>query len=527
MKSYKAHLQGIKSFGETVDEKAKPIFRSSAVFPVFDNENLKTRILYMGYWLLKRNIAEIGLLVTLRGHDGNILKRDSITIDSSHAREVRVDELLKEIQHNGKEFLGSVELEIFSTQDLVFPYPAFVVNYYNDWGSSVVHTTGRIYNDFEDLQSNEAMIVKECGFDIFPGEKYDPFFTFINGHIEMESNVIEFEIVGENGNRHTEKINFGKLGALETSVLRLKEFLPVDEVLDGSVGTVKIKHNFRGFFPRFVAGNFCTETKAVSITHSFYDNSQIKDESAYWTNDHDTMLFDSVLFVPLFVEGDWYTELKLYPIYSPSTHTINLVFHDEHGNEIGRIDNYMVVSEDQSKYFSIDFKEIIDKLNLDRSRVKGVYLVKNWESKSGIPTRLKYGLNIGCRNLKYDLPTNICFNSQVSNVKTLDKKGTFKWLPIVNHAESIAIIENTSYIKKYDRVANIKVSFYKTDSDETIEKDYSLPANSQIRIHMDDEFTNFLEGNSGWITIKSDNPFVKAWYFDFNESGIMGGDHSF
>ena len=46
-------------------------------------------------------------------------------------------------------FPGSLELEVFSTGDLVFPYPAFVLSYCDDEISTVVHTAGRIYNDYE------------------------------------------------------------------------------------------------------------------------------------------------------------------------------------------------------------------------------------------------------------------------------------------------------------------------------------------------------------------------------------------
>ena len=57
----------------------------------------------------------------------------------------------------------------------MYPYPAFVVNYFNSFGSGLVHTTGRIFNDIEDLKINESFKVKEAGFDLIPGKDYDPF----------------------------------------------------------------------------------------------------------------------------------------------------------------------------------------------------------------------------------------------------------------------------------------------------------------------------------------------------------------
>ena len=43
----------------------------------------------------------------------------------------------------------------------------------------------------------------------------------------------------------------------------------------------------------------------------------------------------------------------------------------------------------------------------------------------------------------------------------------------------------------------------------------------------DDELTEFLQGEPGWITIVSDNPMVTAWYFEISQDGIVGADHSF
>jgi hypothetical protein len=44
---------------------------------------------------------------------------------------------------------------------------------------------------------------------------------------------------------------------------------------------------------------------------------------------------------------------------------------------------------------------------------------------------------------------------------------------------------------------------------------------------MTKELKEFSFKNAIWVTVRADNPFVKAWYFEFNKSGIMGGDHSF
>ena len=527
MKPYKEHLVSTKSYGEKISNTLKPVYRTSAIFPVFQSADLKTRILYMGYWFVKRGISNLGLLVSLRDEHGALLYRRNSAIDSAQSYEIPIDELLEECGQQTSDFLGSIELEIFSSVDLVFPYPALVVNYYNEFGSGVVHTTGRVYNDFEDLQNNSATAVKECGFDVLPGAKFDPFFTFVNGHLEKKNAKIEVEIVSESGNREKRTIKLGNLAPLQTVLVRLKNHINVDEILDGSIGTAKIDHDLEGFFPRFIAGNFCNDTHAAGVTHTYYDNSGNRSESDYWENQNPETLHDSAVFVPLFIDDDWYTELKLYPIYSPSTYTISLRFHDIEGRLVGELNDFMLMEEDVSDYRSIDFGECVERAGLDRAEVAGAYILKSWNDKQRIPARLKYGLNIGRRQTAHDLPTNICFNSSVSNAKVLEKQGTFKWLPIVNHGDSLAVVQNASFVRNYDRSANLDVSIYKAGSSETISRKYELAANAQLRLTVDKEIENFLCGNAGWMTIKADSPFVTGWYFEFNASGIMGGDHAF
>ena len=330
MKSYKEHLLSTKSFGENTSKTLqKPVYKTSAIFPVIESEALHTKILFMGYWLLKRNIPQLGFLISLRSEDGKLILRKNSSIDSAKAFEVSIKDLINELDYNIESFIGSIELEIFSIIDLVFPYPAFVIDYYNKMGAGLVHTTGRIYNDIEDLQANESIKVDEAGFDILPSKEYEPFFAFVNGHINSKNTDITIELIKESGEIFSKDINLGEVSPLQTVFFKLKNFLDVDAFLQDEIGTAKIKHNLTGFFPRFIAGNFSRVDNAVSITHTYYDNSENKNSSDYFENENPKILLDSSIFVPLFLEDNWYTQVKLYPIYTPSNHSINLKFFDE------------------------------------------------------------------------------------------------------------------------------------------------------------------------------------------------------
>ncbi len=526
MKSYKQHLVSSNSFGEKINTIKKPVFRGSAIFTIINNKQLKTRILYMGYWLVKRHIKEICLLATLRNKQGNILLREQNLISQSKSEQVDVSTMLLKTDYANTNFIGSIELEIFSTVDLVFPYPAFVVNYYNKFASTFVHTTGRIYNDIEDTLDNETTQVKESGFDLFACQDSEPFFTFVNGYIENNAS-IQLEIINHKNKIYYENIELGTTKPLETVFVNLKDYIPVKDMLDGQTGTMKIKHNLSGFFPRFIAGNLSKKTGTIAVTHTYYDNSDNTKKDAYWYNNHKDILNDSMVYVPLFLTNNYYTQLKYYPIHSPSDFTTDIEFYNKDGRLLDSIKRHITIKKYDNNYFSINFKSLANKLKLDYSDIAGAKLINNYTNKKNIPTRLKYGLNVGIENTSFDMPTNICFSPSISNIKTLDKKGSFRWLPLLNTFNSIATIDNSSYVKNYKQLANIQLTFYRQQDTKIITRNCIVPANGREDITIDKELGNFYQNMPGWMTIKSDTSFTKAWYFELNNNGIMGGDHSF
>ena len=102
MKSYYQHLKSTEEFGEKQNLIKKPILRSSAIFPVVKNEYYTSSIHFLGYWLLKRNITEVALVVTLRNSDGNTLFRKIEIINTAKAFAVTLNNLLSEINFDIK-----------------------------------------------------------------------------------------------------------------------------------------------------------------------------------------------------------------------------------------------------------------------------------------------------------------------------------------------------------------------------------------------------------------------------------------
>ncbi len=519
MRSYYSHLQAVQSVGETVDKNRKPVFRSSAVFPVLHNAYGSSKVIFMGYWLLKRHIKEIGLTYTLRSELGTILSRKYVCIDSTKAYSIQLSEFADQI---GDTFTGSLEIEIFSTRDLVFPYPAFVLVYYSDSFSTAVHTVGRVYNDIEDLSSNEEYRVRESGFDIYGSADLSPFVGFTNGPIINSQPELTYEVVNAQGEAFQGSFTLPALQPFETHFLRLKTYLPLNDWLGNQAGTVRLGHNFEGFFPRFTVGNFDERAQSISVTHSYYDSSPLTDSTAYWNRIDDTF-HDSSVAIPLYITDGLFTRLVLYPTFSPSDFTLSFRFFDAEGQLLGSLPDYITVVSDQH------LGTLVTQAGLTASAPATVTIDANWADKSRIPTRLKFGLNVGYTDRLAQLPTNVCFAPALGNPKVLTKPGTFRWAPFVSVGRSEIAFTNAAPLKTHDRLATVKLSFHREQDDQTLYRSIDIPANG-IRIldrTADEELNAFFGDGSGWVGAAADNPFVNGFYFDFHENGSVAADHVF
>jgi hypothetical protein len=529
MKSFYEHLRSRHEFGEKIDYKKKPILRSSGIFPVIKNNSYSSQILFLGYWVIKRKIPEVSFLVTLRSNDGIIIMRDFFTIDNPKSHTISLDSLLEKTSISDKSnFLGSIEVEIFSTQDMVFPYPALVLDYFNNEFNTCVHTLGRVYNDIEDLNENETFSVPETGFDIYADNDLHAFLSFVNGPLSNPNAIIDYVITNSESKKLTGNFTLDNIKPYQTVFFKFQDHIPnLSQFLNGKVGAITIKHNFVGFFPRFLVGNIQNSLQSASFTHSYYDCTSCSDPLDYWNRISESH-YDSSVSIPLFADDDLFTDLVIYPNISPSTFDLDIKLHDQKGSLLLDIPNFMRISSHDSKLFKINFNELLAKNNIDAKNASTAHIITNFHDKK-IPTRIKFGLNIGKKGSKSKLPCNICFNSKLGNPLIDNKPGSFHWCPIFSTGNTVISFENSSSVKNYSKNANLLLTFYREKDTNSIEKEITIPANGEFRFELakNHDVLQFLNGNVGWITAKSDNPYIQCYYFNFHSSGVVAGDHLF
>tara|TARA_B100000029_G_scaffold135446_1_gene129903 strand:+ start:65 stop:1648 length:1584 start_codon:yes stop_codon:yes gene_type:complete len=527
MKSYYQHLRSTQEFGEKQNLLKKPVLRSSAIFPVIQNDHYSTTIHFLGYWLLKRNLKEITLLITLRDSSGNLLLRKTQFIDNAKAFSIVLDDLLEEISSsNQKNFLGSIETEFNSTRDMVFPYPALVLEYHNDEFNTCVHTLGRIYNDVEDLKENNETLVAETGFDIHETQDLNSFISFVNGPLENNNGLVEYIITNSNSRKFTGTFSIGKINPFETKLLFLKDYIPeLSEFLNDNSGSISIKHNFEGFYPRLLVGNIQKSFSSVSFTHSYYDCTSCTNDVDYWSRINQNH-YDSSIYVPIFHKNNQFTNLIVYPNISPSSFSLKVNIHDKTGKKIFE-NNELIINSDEKKLHKVDLSNIISSLaSSNNNEDFAAHIITNFQNNK-IPSRIKFGLNVGIADNSSKLPCNICFNMRMGNPLLENKPGSFHWAPLFANRNSVLTLGNFSTQKLYQKTTNLELSFYRSEDSDFLKERISIKPNSENRITFDDfDLSKFIK-TEGWVTVKADSPYIHGYYFNMNSSGSVSGDHVF
>ena len=521
MKSYKEHLLSTQNYGEKQKVDYRPTMRSSAVFPLIHKpDRIISMYTFMGYWLRKRNIPLVTVLVTVRNKNGKKISIQNIEVKEVKSFEISSLDILKQ---PNEEFTGSAEIEIFSAVDMVFPYPAITYALKGVNGLTFVHTCGRIYNDFDDLNANNEQLVSETGFDLFIGKDYTPFFSFVNGPIAIENKEIELEYINQKDERKRKTIKLDDVNPYGLGWVNLK--IDTGEVFDNNLikACVKVKHDFKGFFPRFVAGNVLRDFEDVSLTHSYYDTSTDKSDNAVWKNPNVEDFEDSVVTIPFDTDFSE-IELAIYPIFASSPVNLSFELYNPSGQMAARKSSNIRIGTNDDKLKYIDFIELFSEYrnNIPMGMIRIIAT-----GEGNVPTRMKYGLNFCNPTKNTNLPSNICFAATLPNDKILDKPGAFRWCPIFNTKSQKIFLHNSSFVKAGFKDAKIDIEVYRLNDAKKMNWSINLPYNGSFEIinPYAEALDKFLCGSVGWVSFTCNSPFIFGYYITDLGKGVIGADH--
>lgn len=519
MRSFYEHL---KSMALPSQGNFDGVFRSSAIFPVIETPTIHSRLLFMGYWFLKRNIQEIGCQVTSRSKSGEKIMRSYFKIDQPKAYRMELKDFLPPETEN---FEGSLEIEFFSTQNLVFPYPAVVVNYYGPHFSTVVHSAQRVYNNFEDLKKNSVSKVKEAGFNIYQSDNLTSFFTIINGPQALKNRSIEMEIFNSKQEVLKKTIPLAEIAPYQTLFIYPNEHVDLDKFLGGRVGTCRLQFDVDWIFPRVLAGNRQNDPSAITITHTYYDCSEQASPSDYWRPDEQGWL-PATLMIPVERADEFFTNVYFYPIYSPSRFFIDAEIYDELGQKVAEKKELLEIHK-HSSFAPVPVSDLIK--NLPALKRFGCRLIARTAEGEKLPARIKLGLDTGTLRAS-STPSNICTNLQPFNPDLLNKKSSFKWLPLLaDRAHSSIWLMNSSPLADHHLSAEVTIRFYREQDSTFLERNLLILPQGFVTFdtEADSELLEFFGGKIGWATIITSNPYLTTYYLTYDAQGVVGGDHGF
>ena len=526
MRSYYEHLE--TAMGPMGAVPSHPITRSSAIFPALNRTGISTRILFMGYWLLKRNIHEVLAVVNLRSEKGALLGRQTFTINEAKTYRVELKDALTHAGFSSEIlFTGTLEIEFFSTVNLVFPFPAVVINYYGPQFSTVVHTAQRIYNDFEDLKKNSQTKVPESGFNIYADTDREPFIGLINGPLKVENALLEMQFFNSNKETLTSSLKLGNLEPYELKMIFPAKEVDLLQFLNGKVGAGKVRFDVNWIFPRLLVGNFQYSLPALTVTHTYYDTTSAASDSDYW-KPAEPGWFPATLMLPGAITKDYFTNVYFYPIYSPTAFHLDVELYSSQGKLLGRKERVLLIKSPTDEFYKIEIKKLAEEMQLESEIDVGVRIIARPEEEGRLPARIKLGLDVGTTGDQ--MPCNICTNLQPFNPALEGKPSTFRWAPVLadQTAPKLWIMNSAPHID-YTRSAEVTMTFHRERDASKIVRTFTLlPHGFRVLYPNEDpELKAFFENQIGWFTLVSTNPYTSTYYFAENTSGLVGGDHGF
>ena len=111
-------------------------------------------------------------------------------------------------------------------------------------------------------------------------------------------------MTNSNSEKLTGSFSLGYLKSFETKFIEFREHIPnLSSFLKNNSGSISLKHNFEGFYPRFLVGTKQSSLPSVSFTHSYYDCTSCSDKADFWNRNNDAHN-DSSVYIPLFTKNN-------------------------------------------------------------------------------------------------------------------------------------------------------------------------------------------------------------------------------
>tara|TARA_B100000787_G_scaffold54847_1_gene39835 strand:+ start:7599 stop:9149 length:1551 start_codon:yes stop_codon:yes gene_type:complete len=298
---------------DKINENQKLINRSSALFLVKHSIKRKvfTDLHLLNYWSIKGKIKKVKAKITLRRLNGKKLKSKAIYIDQINAYCLELKKFFAELKID--EFIGVVEIEIFSKKNLFFPYPAIYVRYHGVNWHTGTHSTTRYFSrtsgdDPELIKRHQA--VNESNITLFSEKDLKCYVVLHNGLIKSTNTEISLIATNIHGKTIKKKINplIMKIG--ETLIICVDDYLNYKNFLKNKRGMLSVNYENTGVFPRLLYFHENSDGQ-ITLEHSNFGNSKQASKDSFKPKKSTRNLLYSI---PI-LSKNYKTEIDFFPTY--------------------------------------------------------------------------------------------------------------------------------------------------------------------------------------------------------------------
>ena len=469
--------------------------RANAVFMCYVNSANDNILVFQNYWRWKNNNNEVSCVIRIRYEDGKLLDTKKITIDEHN--EISIKQLF-----NLENFIGSIDVEILSTNNLGFPFPAVLCFYKNINAISVVHSAGRILNSHEE---NTCTEFEESNFLSRYDENFEPFIHLFCGAYPKNRKITISFFDYDNKLILSKSLSGFLEKSFSSKILRISEICSNEEIelLYSKEFFIVLKTDITGIFGRYLVGVYNNKIDAYFVTHSFRKINEDNTDFTIASKD-----YDATTFLPIVCDNPLQVEAISYPTNAYSEIDLN--------SKSSGLGENLIDKEEISKLISGGSKGRVFRKNIKGDGFLFLY------SKLDAPSRINVNYN-------YSLPNSIFPTDIATGFKS------YVYPPKVNHwgsgyspkhFETFIFVRNCLHNFKESKASDIILEIF-TNSVK-FKKKYVVGANSAINIKLSDLKIDF--GSESFFSwrIKFSQISVETFWISFStNSGQLCGEHGF
>ena len=481
------------------DDRRDSVHRSSLLVPVLPNSEVSISLL--NHFLIKRNISSIGCRVTAIDKTGQRLISQLTIINEPRVYTMH-------IQRDFNVEAASFLVEFFSSENIYIPFPAVMVNHRTKDATSGVHSFNRVLADvFEDDDVN-AIHVQEAAIDIVRNPNFSTFFVLTAGPYDLKGPVYLRLSTYEEDLEHVIHVDIPRF---TNQMYELEQVAPSWSKLTGTFFIDQPSQAL--FYGRLFVGQVSKDGSFVG-NHSYYDSSHVEGE--FWNDSNPSFRTYPVI-------DKLHILIRFYPIMSPSTIAVVVIFNSSEGKRLGVIPQRVIVSP-SNDCFELDIRRVASEVGLDIELVTS-FTVQATPVTGFTPTRINHQIVYRQSAIESSI------NASLQNYNVPHSKSKIRtfWGQLVNSPEfeTWLSITNDGY---QDPVSTMEVRIFDENGFVTSEFVVVPIKTAQIiniaHLLKDKGLTPL--GEFLWYEIECPNYFLTAFSISRHiKSNHCTGEHSF